>query len=567
MSEDSVVETPAPVVPAPVDAGPSWLTVFAGLSFAATLAVLAGVVAVRFGQGRPVNLSEPSARVAELVQDSLRDQFIPRDAITIESSRQDEDDGDYWTHYDFDVVLPQRLDPEGVARLVREDLEKYKVTVQQGDDPGALSVWLSNYQVASLRLQAAPAPVTGKTDFRVASAKLAEDVRDALSAAGVESGALYVGPPSPREDNDARWYQTEVEATLPKGLTAEGVLAAISGSVSFSDALVRQGSSSSDALPVEVLYRDRLCVQLLCSLSPRPGQPSELPAPGNEPGLAETVDEALELAPAPTTMETPMAAPVPTETPEPPADSDAAAMARQQVSLAPVPPPARNVLPDAEDPVMALILDDGGYGGMVTERVLKLDPKVTLSILPNTPYGTDTAKRAEAAGFQVMLHMPMETNSSTIEPFPGQISTGMGRDEIKKLTLAALDQVPGAIGSNNHTGSKFTADPMRMEMYLEIMKAKNLFFVDSVTEVDSKAYAVAEEMQVPAGRRDVFLDDDPDPAKIRQQFAEAVRVAKRKGQVIVIGHFREGTLDVLEQELPKLADAGVRLVPVSELVK
>jgi polysaccharide deacetylase 2 family uncharacterized protein YibQ len=574
MSETPAVEPALPRPPA--DTGPSWLTVFAGLSFAATLAVLAGVIAVRFAQNRPVNLTEPSARVSALVEKSLAGQYIAEDSITVSESRQDEENGDYWTHYEFDVVVPQRLDPAGVAKLVREELEQQNVVVQQGGSAGELSVWLSNYQVASLRLEAAPVVEAGKTDFRVASVRLAEEVRAALTSAGVPEAALFMGVPSPREDAGARWYQTDVEARLPEGLTAETVLAAIAGQVSFGDALVRQGAARDAVLPVEVLYRDRLCVQLLCSLVPVAGLPAGVPAPSETVSLNDVVARALDA----TEVAGPLAAPVPAPTTAKPerleaegegeeegAAASEADMIRERMARAPVPPPARGVSPDAEDPVGVIILDDGGYGGMVTERVLKLDSAVTLSILPNTPHGVQTAQRATEAGFEVMLHMPMETDSTTLTPFPGQINTGMTREEIHTLTLAALEQVPGAVGSNNHTGSKFTSDPMRMEMYLEMMKEKGLYFVDSVTQAGSKAYDVAVEMGVPSNKRDVFLDDDPDPAKIRQQFAEFVRVAKRRGQAIAIGHFRETTLDVLEQELPRLEAAGVRLVPASELVK
>jgi len=564
MSETPAVDPAPPRVPA--DTGPSWLTVFAGLSFAATLAVLAGVIAVRFAQNRPVNLTEPSARVSALVEKSLAGQYIATESITVEETRQDEENGDYWTHYDFDVVVPQRLDPAGVAKLVREDLEQQNVVVQQGDSLNELSVWLSNYQVATLRLEAAPAVEAGKTDFRVASAKLAEDVRAALAAAGVQDAELFVGVPSPREDTGARWYQTDVEARLPDGMTAETVLAAITQQVSFDDALVRQGKAGEATVPVEVLYRDRLCVQLVCSLTPGVGLPEGVPAPSESISLNEIVARTLET----TTVPGPLAAPVPTAIPEieePEGEGAAEASVRERMARAPVPPPARGVSPDAEDPVAVIILDDGGYGGMVTERVLKLNTAVTLSILPNTPHGVQTAQRATEAGFEVMLHMPMETEGTALAPFPGQINTGMTREEIHTLTLAALEQVPGAVGSNNHTGSKFTSDPMRMEMYLEMMKDKGLYFVDSVTLAGSKAYDVAVEMGVPANKRDVFLDDDPDPAKIRQQFAEFVRVAKSRGQAIAIGHFRETTLEVLEQELPRLEAAGVRLVPASELVK
>jgi polysaccharide deacetylase 2 family uncharacterized protein YibQ len=43
--------------------------------------------------------------------------------------------------------------------------------------------------------------------------------------------------------------------------------------------------------------------------------------------------------------------------------------------------------------------------------------------------------------------------------------------------------------------------------------------------------------------------------------------ARRKGQALGIGHCRQSTLHVLEEEIPKLIDDGFDFVFVSQLVK
>jgi polysaccharide deacetylase 2 family uncharacterized protein YibQ len=44
-------------------------------------------------------------------------------------------------------------------------------------------------------------------------------------------------------------------------------------------------------------------------------------------------------------------------------------------------------------------------------------------------------------------------------------------------------------------------------------------------------------------------------------------LAKQRGQVVAIGHPYPATLELLERELPRLAEQGFELVKVSELVK
>lgn len=46
-----------------------------------------------------------------------------------------------------------------------------------------------------------------------------------------------------------------------------------------------------------------------------------------------------------------------------------------------------------------------------------------------------------------------------------------------------------------------------------------------------------------------------------------VRIARKTGAAVAIGHFRPLTLDVIEKELPKLEASGITLVPASELME
>jgi hypothetical protein len=73
-------------------------------------------------------------------------------------------------------------------------------------------------------------------------------------------------------------------------------------------------------------------------------------------------------------------------------------------------------------------------------------------------------------------------------------------------------------------------------------------------------------MGVPSGSRDIFLDMEKDPGYIRNQFRQMMAMAKRRGQAIAIGHFRENTAMVLGEMLPELEKNGIELVHASELV-
>jgi hypothetical protein len=68
-------------------------------------------------------------------------------------------------------------------------------------------------------------------------------------------------------------------------------------------------------------------------------------------------------------------------------------------------------------------------------------------------------------------------------------------------------------------------------------------------------------------RRNVFLDPAPGAATVRAQFRRLLRLARRDGSALGIGHPRPDTLAVLQDELPRLKHLGIELVAASRLTR
>lgn len=217
-------------------------------------------------------------------------------------------------------------------------------------------------------------------------------------------------------------------------------------------------------------------------------------------------------------------------------------------------------------PKIAIILDDGGYRNPKDDPALELISRITFSILPDTKYAKELAKMADEKGFEVMLHMPMQTRPSVKKgSFPCELLINMSESEIKEKTTNALEQISEAKGVNNHTGGVFTLKEEPLKYFMKVLKEKKIFFVDSVVVGGSKAYKVAIEEGVPALQRDIFLDHVYTTCKIKENLQNLKMIAKNKGKAIGIGHFRDLTIKVLEEELPKFEEQGFELVHVSEL--
>jgi polysaccharide deacetylase 2 family uncharacterized protein YibQ len=217
-------------------------------------------------------------------------------------------------------------------------------------------------------------------------------------------------------------------------------------------------------------------------------------------------------------------------------------------------------------PKLCLIIDDVGYGGRITKKLLKLDYPLTLSVLPHAPYAKKIAKKAYLKGFEILLHLPMEPdNSSILEPFT--IKTGMGKRKVSDIISKALLILPWAKGVNNHMGSKVTRDKKMMKIILGSIKEKKLFFIDSRVTPDTVAYDIALEMGVPCGYKTLFLDSNESYEEIKETLEDLMFFSKKNGWAIGIGHVKYNTIKVLKEMLPEIEKSDIELIYASEIVK
>ena len=217
-------------------------------------------------------------------------------------------------------------------------------------------------------------------------------------------------------------------------------------------------------------------------------------------------------------------------------------------------------------PALAVIVDDLGYDSAAARAVLALPARVTVAVLPNLPDSPIIAEEAHRRGIQVLLHLPMESVAGEDKAEKIELHVGEPAGELDRVLDQMLATVPHAAGVNNHQGSRATSDPALMAALAAALRARGLFFIDSRTSPASRAYDAARRAGVPAAARNIFLDDDEQPAAIRRQLDRAEKLARDQGWCVAIGHPHAATLDVLSEMLPEIEARGVRLVSASEIV-
>lgn len=229
-------------------------------------------------------------------------------------------------------------------------------------------------------------------------------------------------------------------------------------------------------------------------------------------------------------------------------------------------PPGQNEGLNEDAPKLAIILDDFGSERPAAETVFAMPYPLTISVLPNHEHSKEIAEEALQRGYQVMLHLPMQSVANEA-PEREELKPGMTSQQVEAMLAEMIESVPNAVGVNNHQGSQATSDPALMEELMPALRNWNLFYVDSRTTAATVAFDTAKRDRVPAGFRNVpFLDDVQNAAAIRKQLDLALHGAKEKRAAIAIGHPHPETLKALREFLPTARAKGVRLVFASELV-
>lgn len=213
---------------------------------------------------------------------------------------------------------------------------------------------------------------------------------------------------------------------------------------------------------------------------------------------------------------------------------------------------------------LAIVIDDIGNNYDQGNAMVELKGPLTLAFLPHTPHAKKLAEKAFNNNKEVILHAPMETLSS-FPLGPGALTLKLTKREFQKVLQSDIQSIPHVQGINNHMGSLLTQKAQPMNWLMETIKKNQLYFIDSFTSAKSIAYTQAIKHNIPALRRQVFLDNDKRLSALTRQWDQALKIAKEKGHAILIGHPYDESYTFLKKQIPTLIEKGIELVPASQL--
>ena len=203
-------------------------------------------------------------------------------------------------------------------------------------------------------------------------------------------------------------------------------------------------------------------------------------------------------------------------------------------------------------PKLVIIIDDV-VSKSQKDKILNIGYPITMAFLPPNGVQKESAIIAQNLPFH-MIHFPMQAskNFKNIEVNTLNISDSYETIEARVKQLRVL--YPNATYTNNHTGSVFTENYEAMDKLFRALKKYNFIFVDSKTTPNSVAKELSIKYQMPYIVRDTFLDNDRSFTAIQNQLKDAIRVAKKQGFAIAIGHPYEVTFKVLKESKHLLND-------------
>jgi polysaccharide deacetylase 2 family uncharacterized protein YibQ len=214
---------------------------------------------------------------------------------------------------------------------------------------------------------------------------------------------------------------------------------------------------------------------------------------------------------------------------------------------------------------IAVIIDDIGFDLRIVEELAGIKAPIAFAVLPLAPHAAEAAERLHSAGKEILLHLPMEPHSYPVDkPGKGALFADMTDEAIRKKIAEDLAAVPHVSGVNNHMGSRFMEDEIRLAVMMQELAKRGLFFVDSRTTPGSRGREAAAKAGVRFAARAVFIDHTRGYSAALENLTHLPRLGRTGTEpLLMIGHPHPETVRALRDALAVWQNERVQAIPVS----
>lgn len=215
--------------------------------------------------------------------------------------------------------------------------------------------------------------------------------------------------------------------------------------------------------------------------------------------------------------------------------------------------------------MLYFVIDDVGNNIFQLKPFLELPMKITFAVLPGLKYTKEAIDLIRLAGKDYIIHQPMEAVGGQ-NPGPGALFLGMTQDEVRTIVTENIKDYYGVRGMNNHMGSAGTADYQLMNYLYNVLKEKEMSFLDSRTTSKSVGRELSDIVGIPFAERSIFLDNSKERESILEAVEKGLNVSEKKGHAVMIGHiWTEELADILLELYPALLENNYVLNNLTDL--
>tara|TARA_B100000809_G_C14956210_1_gene465677 strand:- start:72 stop:845 length:774 start_codon:yes stop_codon:yes gene_type:complete len=220
-------------------------------------------------------------------------------------------------------------------------------------------------------------------------------------------------------------------------------------------------------------------------------------------------------------------------------------------------------------PRISVVLYGLGTSGAATRSAIQgLPGAITLAFSPYANRLGNWIADARAAGHEILLMVPLEPrNYPDYDPGPRALLTSLTGPENTKRLEWILGRGVGYVGITDFMGSRFTNSTQHMRVLFRNLKKRGLMFLESRVSARAISGAIAAASKVPYASSALYIDSQASRPAIDGQLAEAERLAKKLGAVVVMGFLYPVTLERIAKWAATIEMRGFALAPVSAIAK
>lgn len=214
---------------------------------------------------------------------------------------------------------------------------------------------------------------------------------------------------------------------------------------------------------------------------------------------------------------------------------------------------------------IAIIVTNLGLNRKSTELALTLPKQCALGFLPYTKSLKPLLHKAQSDGHEIYLYLPLQTSRSYDNPGKYALMGNLPAEENMMRLNVVLNSHARYDGVYSSFKEVFTTNPRVSEAMFDHLEDKNLIFLMGRPQLGSAVSHIEKRKKIIF--TNVIIDKEPEESEIQAGLEKLIKEARENGSALGYAQGYPLTIEMISAWIPKLRERGVKLVPVSDLLK